>query len=85
MSNPFNALNPNNPMNNIAPFRDIYQAMKNSNNPMQLFSNIASKNPQLQPIMQMLRNGVSPQQVFTQLCQQRGINPQDFLKALNGM
>lgn len=86
MNNPFNVMNPTNPYNanNMAGFRNIYQMMMQSPNPMQLFANMAQRNPQLQPIMQMLRSGGNPQQIFNSMCQQRGINPQEFLKNIMG-
>ena len=79
MPNPFAVGQMN---NNLAPMRDIYNAMKNAQNPMQVFSNIASRNPQMQPIMRLLNNGANPQQVFNELCKQRGINPDEFIRAL---
>ena len=84
MSNPFNAINPamNNPaMNSI---QNAFRMLMNSNNPMQLFQNMAQQNPQLKPIVQMLRNGGNPQQIFMNMCQQRGIDPQQFLKTITG-
>ena len=86
MANPFNMLNPQNPynFNSMANFRNIYQSMVNSRNPIELFSNMAKNNPQLQPIMQALNSGANPQQIFNSMCQQRGINPQDFLRSLQG-
>ena len=85
MSNPFNTLNPANPYNsnNMAGIRNIYQTMMNSRNPMQMFQQMARNNPNLQPIVNMLNGGANPQQIFNSLCQQRGINPQEFLKQLN--
>lgn len=84
MPNPFNTLNPNNPMNfnNMAQYKSAYQLLKNSNNPMYVFQQMAQRNPQLQPIANMLKQGGNPQQIFYSLCQQRGINPQEFLNQL---
>lgn len=84
MPNPFN-INPkvtNNP--NLGAYRDAYRMFSQSKNPMQLFMNMASKNPNMQPIMNMIQNGGNPQMVFNQLCQQRGINPQEFLRNITG-
>lgn len=86
MGNPFNTLNPNNPMNanNMAPIRGAYQMLKNSPNPMAMFRQMAINNPRLQPIVNMLNQGQSPQQIFNSLCRQRGINPQEFLRQIAG-
>ena len=83
MSNPFNAINPINNIN-IGAIQNMYQMLMNSANPMQMFQNMAQSNPQLQPIANMLRNGGNPQQIFNSLCQQRGINPQQFLTSITG-
>lgn len=81
MPNPFAMLNPQpNPMGDM---RSMYQAFANSRNPMELFSRVAMQNPNLQPIMQMLR-GQDPQAVFNTLCRQRGIDPTAFMRNLTG-
>jgi len=79
MSNPFNALNPS-----IAPIQNAYQMLVNSPNPMAMFRQMAANNPRLQPIVNMLNQGANPQQIFNSMCQQRGINPQEFLKNITG-
>lgn len=86
MANPFNILNPTNPMNtnNMASIRNAYQMLTQANNPMQVFQQMAMRNPKLQPAMSMLNQGMQPQQVFNTLCQQRGINPNEFLKNITG-
>lgn len=87
MSNPFNILNANNkasvnnPMPNI---RNAYQLLMNSKNPYQVFKYLAQNNPSLQPIVNLLNNGGNPQQIFLSMCQQKGINPNDFLKNITG-
>ena len=77
MANPFYQ----NSMNN---YQNIYQMLINSKNPVQLFSNLAQNNPQLKPIVNMLNQGANPQTIFNSMCEQRGINPQEFLKGITG-
>lgn len=83
MANPFNfggsAGIPN--LNNI---KGIYQAMSQAKNPYQMFMNLAGNNPQMQPIIKAMQSGGDPQQIFTSMCQQRGINPNDFIKKITG-
>lgn len=79
--NPFNILNPLNTMN-MGGIQEAYQMLMNSQNPTQLFLNMAQRNPNLQPIANMLRQGANPQQIFNNMCQQRGINPQQFLNSI---
>ena len=69
---------------NMQNLKSMYQMIMNSSNPQALFMNLARQNPQLRPIANALSQGVSPQQVFNQMCQQRGINPQDFINTLKG-
>lgn len=80
MSNPFNILN-----NNTSNLMSIYKMLTSSNNPMQIFAQLAQQNPSLQPVVQMLQQGNDPQKIFTLMCQQRGVNPQEFLKNITGM
>ena len=86
MGNPFNSLNPNAQFNanQMAGFRNMYQLLTQSSNPVQTFRQLAMNNPNLQPIVNMLNQGANPQQIFNNMCQQRGINPQEFLRNLTG-
>lgn len=83
MGNPFNALNPNNPLRGYD-FNQLRNMYKNMGNPMQALSQMAMQNPRMQPIMQALQSGANPQQLFNSLCQQRGINPTEFIKNITG-
>lgn len=69
---------------NMAQFRSLYQVMSKCNDPKQMFEFLAKTNPKYQPIVDMLNNGMSPEQMFYSLCQQRGVNPQEFLKNITG-
>lgn len=84
--NPFNTLNPNNPynVNSMANIRNAYQMLTQSRNPMQVLQQLARQNPGLQPAINMLQQGMSPEQVFNTMCQQKGINPQEFLRNITG-
>lgn len=64
--------------------QQAYNMFIQSKNPMELFKNMAKQNPQLNSVIQMLNSGSDPQQLFYSLCQQRGINPQQFLKLITG-
>lgn len=76
--NPFSPLDPN--LNyNFANIQNAYKMLMNAQNPMAVFSQLAGQNPQMQPILNMLNQGVNPQKIFNSMCQQRGINPQTFL------
>lgn len=78
--NQYRAVNPN--TQNMSNYKNIYQALVNSKNPVQLFNTMAQSNPQLKPIVNMLNQGMTPQNIFNSLCEQRGINPNEFLKQI---
>lgn len=86
MANPFNKLNPANPMNtnNINAYRDIYRMLSNSGNPMQMLNQMASQNPNMKPIIDLIRSGRNPQDIFKDMCNQRGLNPDEFIKSITG-
>ena len=64
--------------------KNLYNAFLNASNPYQLFTNMVGKNPKMQPLLRMLNQGFSPQAIFNNLCEQRGINPQEFIKTITG-
>ena len=74
MSNPFNMKNV--PSNYI---KDLYKAVAQSNNPYETFIKLAGNNPQMQPIINAIRQGSNPKQIFDEICQKRGVNPQEFI------
>ena len=53
------------------------------NNPMMLFNQIAKNNPQLNECLNLINRGVNPQDIFYQLCNKRGINPQEMMRNIN--
>lgn len=56
---------------------------KGANNPQQLLMNLAKQNPQIQNVMNLVQNsGKSPKDLFYQMAQQKGVNPDDILNAL---
>lgn len=66
---------------NIQQAKDIMEMLKQAKNPDEFIYMYASQNPQLKTIMDVCR-GQSPEQVFRDACAQRGINPDDIIKAI---
>lgn len=83
MGNPFfqGPKQPTYSNNGISDIKNAYDIFTHSKNPEEVFMKMADKNPQLQPIAQMIKSGGNPQQIFLNLCNQRGINPQQFLNS----
>ena len=79
MPNPFNMQN----MNPNIQLQNMYKMLTQSSNPMALFQQMAVQNPNLRPIVDMLKSN-SPQDVFNTMCKQRGVDPQQFLKSITG-
>ena len=77
MPNPFNMQN----MNPNIQLQNMYKMLTQSSNPMALFQQMAVHNPNLRPIVDMLKSK-SPQDVFNTMCRQRGVDPQQFLKSI---
>lgn len=71
-------------MNSMAGYRNAYNMLVSSKNPTELMMKMAQNNPNLQPILNMVQNSKNPQMLFNQLCQQRGINPQEFIRQVTG-
>ena len=53
----------------------MYKTFNSMGNPMMAMQQMAIKNPQLQPVVQMLQHGANPEMIFKQMCQQRNIDP----------
>jgi hypothetical protein len=67
----------------INQIKQLANALKNSNNPMQLLQNVGQNNPQIANVMSMLNNsGMSAKDMFYQVANQRGINPNDIMSIL---
>lgn len=61
----------------------LYKEFMTSKNPMQLFIKYASQNPSLQPYLQMIRSGGSPENIAKNLLQKKGIDPYTFINNFN--
>ena len=68
---------------NINQIKEMYNAMK-SNNPIQMIQKLAQTNPSMQQVLNALNSGANPQALFYQMCQQKGVNPEEFIKNITG-
>ena len=86
MPNPFNVMNPNNPMNfnNMNSYKNIYRMLTSKGNPMQILNQMANSNPNMRPILDLMNKGATPEDIFKDMCRQRGINPDEFIKNMTG-
>ena len=69
--------------NNNGGLQQIINMVSHSNNPMQLMQTMAQSNPQLQSILNLiLTSQKSPKDLFFEMAQQRGVDPQQILQML---
>ncbi len=63
--------------------QQIINMVSHSNNPMQLIQTMAQSNPQLQSILNLIQTSQkSPKDLFFEIAQQRGVDPQQILQML---
>lgn len=78
-------LNQSQMTNNITPFRNMFKMLKSAGNPKMLLNQMAGQNPQLKQVMQYVNeNGGDAKQAFYKLAEERGVNPEEILRQLNG-
>ena len=77
MPNPFKQSTPG----NIAPIKNMMQMLNGAQNPQAVLQMLAQKNPQMAQVMQLV-GGRNPQEVFYEMCRQKGVNPDDILNQL---
>ena len=83
MNSLYNQLNQSNQpaQNNI--IQKIIQMAKSGDNPQQLLNSLAGQNPQLNKVMQLVNSGkITPKQIFMNMANQQGVNPNDIISML---
>ena len=69
--------------NNNGGLQQMINMVSRSNNPMQLMQTMAQSNPQLQSILSLIQTSQkSPKDLFFEMAQQRGVDPQQILQML---
>lgn len=70
-------------MPNMQPIRQIMQMVRGAGNPQAMLESMASTNPQMRQVMDVIRqSGNDPQKAFYAMCEQKGVDPQQILDAL---
>ena len=84
MSNPFfNGFRQTGNGINMGQVKKIYDMLRNSNNPNLLLDNLVKQNPQMAQTVNLIKSNGNYEQVFRNMCQQRGINDDEFVKDMN--
>lgn len=82
MANPF-FMGRNNGIN-MQQVKNIYSMLRNSNNPNFLLNQMVQQNPQLAQTINLVKANGNYEQVFKNMCKERGIDPQEFIRQMNG-
>ena len=73
-----------NQQNNANGIFDLFKSVMNAQNPTDMFNSLLPNNPQLQQVMNYVKqHGGNPQQAFYDLAKERGVDPNSVLSALN--
>ena len=76
--NPLGSM-PINPL--VSQIKRMAQMVNSVRNPQQVLAHLAQNNPQVKSVMDLCQ-GRNPEQVFRNMCAQRGINPEEIIQAL---
>lgn len=69
--------------NNLSSIKNMFNMLKGQSNPMQIIKNMASQNPQVSQVLNMLNgSGMSAKDLFMQTAQQMGIDPNQIINML---
>lgn len=71
--------------NQLTMMKNLYNICSHSNNPIQLLEQMSMSNPNLQPIISLFKQGYSPEQVFNQVCNERGLNADSVMNEVKSM
>ena len=83
MNSLYNQLNQTNQLSQNSGIQKIIQMAKSGNNPQQLLNSLAGQNPQLNQVMQLVNSGkMTPKQIFMNMANQQGVNPNDIISML---
>lgn len=69
-------------MQAVGQIKQMMRMVQGAKNPQAMMMQMAQNNPALAGIMQQIKGGVNPEQLFRQKAQQMGLNPDEVINAL---
>ena len=67
----------------MSPIKNLMQMVRSSGNPQMMMNQLMSQNPQFRQVMDYInQNGGDPKAAFYKLAQERGVDPDEILKAM---
>ena len=71
--------------NNLGQIRNMVNLIKNAGNPQALLNNMIAQNPQMKQAIQYVNdNGGNPKAAFEKLAKEKGIDPDEIQKIIQG-
>ena len=70
---------------NIGQIKQMMQMVRSAGNPQAMVQNMAQNNPQMKQAIDFIKqNGNDPKKAFYALAQQKGVDPDEILRTLQG-
>lgn len=66
---------------NLGKLKNMVSLFKGAKDPQALVMQMASQNPQMKTILDMVKGG-NPEQIFYDVCKQRNVDPSDILSIM---
>lgn len=85
MNNLYQELNPIKTQlpSNIANIKKMMGTLKGIQNPQQMMATMAQNNPQMKDVLSLVSNSnMSPKDLFYKMAKEKGVNPDEIIKAL---
>ncbi len=70
-------------MENQKAIVQMYQTLKNSQNPEQMFNQMISKSPEMKKIVDTIQALGDPQKAFYMMAEKQGVDPNSIINMLN--
>lgn len=68
---------------NMQQIKQVYSMLRNSNNPDFIMNQMVQQHPQLAQTINLIKANGNYEQIFRDMCRQRGINADDFIRQIN--
>lgn len=69
--------------NPLANIKNMMNLIRSAGNPQQMLQSVAQSNPQVQQVLSMVQSSrMSPKDLFYQMAQQKGVDPDQILNML---
>ena len=68
---------------NLSNIKQMMNMFKSAQNPQQMMATLTQNNPQMKDVMTLIQNSnMTPKDLFYKMAQQKGVNPDEVIKAL---